>query len=116
MGGILFQIVLEFFSKGAEHGHFHYKYTKQFQISLWINLCLHAVVGGIPLSERNYLSYGISIHKIQIGIILYLILEKTNINVFYKRTALFLFCIMTPLGMLLSGQIPSLNEYNFEIT
>ena len=23
MGGILFQIILEYFSKGAEHGHYH---------------------------------------------------------------------------------------------
>jgi hypothetical protein len=74
------------------------------------------VVEGIPLSESNFLSYGILIHKIPIGIILYLILDKTNITVFYKWTALFLFCIMTPLGMLLSGLIPSLSGYNLEIT
>ena len=116
MGGILFQIVLEFFSKGAEHGHFHHKDTQHFQMALWISLCLHAVVEGIPLSESNSLSYGILIHKIPIGIILYLILDKTIITVFYKWTALFLFCIMTPLGMLLSGLIPSLNGYNLEIT
>ena len=28
MGGILLQIILEFYSKGAEHGHLHYNESK----------------------------------------------------------------------------------------
>ncbi|MEK9603846.1 MAG: ZIP family metal transporter [Flavobacteriaceae bacterium] len=116
MGGILFQILLEFFSKGAEHGHYHHDTSKNFPLGLWFSLCLHAIIEGMPLSNYTELSYGIIIHKIPIGIILYLILEKTQISFKTKSIALILFCLMTPLGSLMMAQIPFLDLYHVEIT
>lgn len=43
MFGILFQIILEFFSKGAEHGHVHgHDKLTQMPWLLFISLCIHA--------------------------------------------------------------------------
>lgn len=116
MGGILFQILLEFLSKGAEHGHYHHDTSEIFPLVLWFSLCLHAIVEGMPLSNHIELSYGIIIHKIPIGIILYLMMEKTKISVKTKWIALILFCMMTPLGSLMMMQVPILDLYRVEIT
>ena len=116
MGGILFQILLEFFSKGAEHGHYHPVGSNLFPLGLWISLCLHALIEGMPLSSQAALTYGIVIHKIPIGIILYMMLDKTKISVKLKWGALLLFCLMTPLGNLLMGYTPYLAQFRLEIT
>lgn len=116
MGGILFQIILEFFSRGAEHGHYNLEDSLLFPMGLWISLSLHALIEGMPLSNQEELTYGILIHKIPIGVILYLMMDKTNISVKLKWTALILFCLMTPLGSLLMSQIPYLENYRAEVT
>ena len=92
MSGILFQILLETFSKGAEHGHVHSNGTNIFPIGLWISLCIHALLEGMPLSNQVELTYGIVIHKIPIGMILYFIVEKINISVITKWSSLLIFC------------------------
>ena len=49
MLGILFQIILEFFSKGAEHGHVHgHDKMTQMPWLLFISLCIHAFLEGFP--------------------------------------------------------------------
>src|SRR5690554_8049513 len=54
MLGILLQIFLEYFSKGAEHGHVHvHSEQKHFPWMLFISLCIHAFVEGFPISEEN---------------------------------------------------------------
>lgn len=116
MGGILFQIILEYFSKGAEHGHYHPSGSNIFPLTLWLSLSIHALVEGMPLSNQMELTYGIVIHKIPIGMILYLMMEKTNISVKIKWSALILFSLMTPMGNLLMNHTPHLIEYQLEIT
>jgi zinc transporter ZupT len=99
MGGILLQIFLEFLSKGAEHGHLHFnKNQTQFPITLFISLCIHALLEGSPLHDNEHLLIGVVIHKIPIAIIIasFLInskLSKTKITFF-----LVVFALMTPLG------------------
>ena len=71
MAGILFQIILEFFSKGAEHGHVH-GHEKMYHIPwlLFISLCIHAFLEGFPVSHHHNLALGIAIHHLPIAIIL----------------------------------------------
>jgi zinc transporter ZupT len=117
MLGILFQIILEFFSKGAEHGHVH-GHAKMYQIPwlLFISLCIHAFLEGFPVSHHNDLALGIAIHHLPIAIILTSFFVSSSLN----RNAIFLFmvtfAIMTPLGTIVSDFIPQLNEYYSEIT
>jgi zinc transporter ZupT len=117
MLGILFQIILEFFSKGAEHGHVH-GHEKMFQMPwlLFISLCIHALLEGFPVSHHHDLALGIAIHHFPIAIIL----TTFFINAQLDKKVIFLFmitcAIMTPLGTVLSGYLPVLNDYYTEIT
>jgi zinc transporter ZupT len=117
MLGILFQIILEFFSKGAEHGHVH-GHAKMYQIPwlLFISLCIHAFLEGFPVSHHHDLAVGIAIHHLPIAIILTTFFVNASLN----RNAIFVFmitfAIMTPLGTVVSDFIPQLNDYYTEIT
>ncbi len=117
MLGILFQIVLEFFSKGAEHGHVHgHEKMSQIPWLLFISLCIHAFLEGFPVSHHHDLALGIAIHHLPIAIIL----TTFFINASLDKKAIFIFmvtfAIMTPLGTLLSDYLPILNDYYTEIT
>ena len=117
MIGILFQIILEFFSKGAEHGHVHgHDKLTQMPWLLFFSLCLHALLEGFPVSHHHELALGIAIHHLPIAIILTTFFIQAELN----KTALFFFmltfAVMTPLGTFLSDVLPILNEYYEIIT
>ena len=117
MAGILFQIILEFFSQGAEHGHVHgHEKMEHIPWLLFVSLCIHAFLEGFPVSHHHNLAVGIAIHHLPIAIILTTFFLNAELN----KTALFffmlLFAIMTPLGTLISSQILILNEYYTQIT
>lgn len=117
MLGILFQIILEFFSKGAEHGHVHGHHTlTQIPWLLFFSLCIHAFLEGFPVSHHHGLALGIAIHHFPIAIILTTFFINSKLN--YKAIFFFMivFAIMTPLGTILSDYIPFLNDYYTEIT
>ena len=117
MCGILFQIILEFFSKGAEHGHVHgHDKLTHMPWLLFISLCIHALLEGFPVGRHHDLAYGIAIHHLPIAIILTTFFLNAQLN----KVALFIFmvtfAIMTPLGTLVSDSFPILNEYYNQIT
>lgn len=117
MAGIVFQIVLEYFSKGAEHGHVHgHNKLEKVPWLLFISLCIHALFEGMPLSQHPELAWGIGIHHLPITIIL----TAFFINAQMKKKVVFLFMIlfsiMTPLGTFTSNNVPVLNEYYAEIS
>ncbi|MEI7510025.1 MAG: ZIP family metal transporter, partial [Flavobacterium sp.] len=67
MFGILFQIILEFFSKGAEHGHVHgHDKMTQMPWLLFFSLCIHALLEGFPVGHHHNLAIGIAIHHFPI--------------------------------------------------
>ena len=117
MLGILFQIILEFFSKGAEHGHVHgHEIMTQIPWLLFISLCIHAFLEGFPVSHHHDLAVGIAIHHLPIAIILTTFFINASLD---KKAILFFmatFAIMTPLGTFLSDYMPILNVYYTEIT
>ena len=117
MFGILFQIVLEFFSQGAEHGHVHgHDKMNQIPFLLFASLCIHALLEGLPVSQHNDLAVGIAIHHLPIAIIFTTFFINAGLN----KTAIFVFmatfAIMTPLGTVLSNELNILSEYYSEIT
>ena len=88
MFGILFQIVLEFFSQGAEHGHVHgHEKMNQIPWLLFFSLCIHALLEGLPVSHHSDLSVGIAIHHLPIAIILTTFLINSGLN----KIAIFVF-------------------------
>jgi zinc transporter ZupT len=117
MAGILFQIILEFFSKGAEHGHVHgHEKMEQMPWLLFISLCIHAFLEGFPVSHHHNLAVGIAIHHLPIAIILTTFFINSSLNKKAIFAFMITFAIMTPLGTILSDYLPILNDYYTEIT
>ncbi|WP_040282055.1 ZIP family metal transporter [Psychroserpens damuponensis] len=104
MCGILLQIILEFFSKGAEHGHVHiHKDETSFPWLLFISLCLHSFLEGFPIHEHNDMVYGVLIHKIPIAALISSFLMQSNFSRLQIVSFLIVFIFMTPLGTLISN-------------
>ena len=117
MLGILFQIILEFFSKGAEHGHVHgHDKMTQMPWFLFISLCIHAFLEGFPVGRHHDLAYGIAIHHLPIAIILTTFFLNAQLNKTVLLFFMITFAVMTPLGTLVSDSFPLLNNYYAEIT
>ena len=112
MFGILIQIILEFFSKGAEHGHVHiHKNSKVFPWLLFISLCLHAFLEGFPIHQHNDMVYGVLIHKIPIAILITTYLVQSDFKTLQILSFLSLFGIMTPLGTVISNNVAMVSDY-----
>ncbi len=104
MIGLLIQILLEFLSRGAEHGHLHHNdQARNIPWLLLLSLCIHSAFEGFPLGENQDLVYGIVIHKIPIAIIISSFLLVSKISRIQVFAFLLLFALMTPLGSYISG-------------
>ncbi len=120
LGGFLFQVILEQFSEGIEHGHIH-KHTHEhsaFPFGIMVSLCLHAFLEGMPLAEshHNELLFGIAMHHIPAAFALSSVLLQSHVT--RKRTIMLViaFALMSPMGYVLSngisnGSIGNINAY-----
>ena len=112
MCGILMQIVLEFFSKGAEHGHVHiHVHSNVFPWALFLSLCVHSVMEGFSIHEHNDMVYGILVHKIPIAMVLTTFLLLSNYSRMKIVFFLAIFAAMTPLGTYLSNNVAFIADY-----
>jgi zinc transporter ZupT len=112
IAGVFIQIILEFFSKGAEHGHLHVnEKVIQFPFALFISLCIHAFLEGMPLQESSGMIYGIAIHKLPIAFILTAFLWSSDYGRLRTLLILLCFAIMSPLGTITAGSLEVLQEY-----
>lgn len=117
MVGILFQIILEFFSKGAEHGHVHgHDKIAKMPWLLFVSLCLHAFLEGFPVGHHHDLAIGIAIHHLPIAVILTTFFMHAELNRKVLFLFMFAFAIMTPLGTYFSEKVTYLNQYYNELT
>lgn len=117
MLGILLQIFLEFFSKGAEHGHMHINSEKSsFPWLLFLSLSVHSFIEGFPIENHDTIIYGILVHKIPIAIILSIFLLGSNIRLINAIFFIVLFSIMTPLGSYISAHTDFASTYSAPIT
>ena len=108
--GILLQIVLEFFSKGAEHGHVHPSSNSTIPWMLLISLGIHSFLEGTALKPDESLIYGIVIHKIPVAIILSIFLLNTAQTIWKPLLFMTVFALMTPLGTFAVNYIPLLRD------
>ncbi|WP_340154814.1 ZIP family metal transporter [uncultured Winogradskyella sp.] len=112
MCGILLQIILEFFSKGAEHGHVHiHKDDTEFPWLLFVSLCIHSFLEGFPIHQHNDMVYGVLIHKIPIAILITAFLLKSSYSKFQIISFLVIFAAMTPLGTFISNHSSVMVNY-----
>ena len=103
--GILLQLVLEYLSGGAEHGHLHHQKSKQFPWLLFISISVHALLEGFPLHLDEHLLLAIMIHKVPIGLILTSFLLKAEFKSIQILAIMIVFALMTPLGSFLEERI-----------
>lgn len=117
IGGILFQIFLEYFSKGAEHGHVHIHGNQRlFPWSLFVSLFIHAVLEGFPVHKTHGMLTGIIIHKIPVAIILATFLLKSELPKLHSLLFMLLFALATPLGTFIAGNFQAASSYYNEIS
>ena len=115
--GILLQIFLEFFSKGAEHGHVHLSKEKSdFPWLLFLSLSIHALLEGFPIEKHDTIIYGILIHKIPIAIILSIFLLESKVPLAKAVFFILLFSLMTPLGSYIAANFEFATDYYAPIT
>lgn len=119
MAGIIFQIILEYFSKGAEHGHVHVhgnEHAHNMPWLLFISLCIHALLEGMPVSDHHDMAWGIAIHHFPIAIILTAFFVNSGLKKMAILLFMLTFAVMTPLGTLLSGQLLFIANYHTQIS
>lgn len=120
LGGFIFQIILEQFSDGIEHGHMHLHHHEKavFPLGIMVSLCLHGFLEGMPLAGgyKNELVFGIALHHIPaafaLGTVLLANHQSRNKTIFFIA----LFAIMAPAGYFFSdalsnGGIGNLQRY-----
>ncbi len=116
MAGILIQILLEFLSRGAEHGHLHHdENSTKFPWLLLLSLCVHSLLEGFPLTQREHLLHGVVLHKIPVAVILASFLINSKINKIKTAAFLIFFGLMTPLGSWLNRTFETLQEFEVYI-
>lgn len=106
--GFFIQILLEYFSKGIEHGHVHLHkhdhHEHAFPFAVVASLCIHSFLEGMPLATIvnnndyfNQLLIGIILHNIPISFVLMTLLLQSS-----GKTRAFawlvIFALMLPLG------------------
>lgn len=112
MLGLLLQIVLEFISKGIEHGHMHLdKNSNKFPLLLLISLSTHSLLEGFPLEQSDHLLHGVVIHKIPVAAILSAFLLNSKIGKPWAIFFLCVFAVMTPLGSWLQANVEGISNY-----
>ncbi len=110
LGGFLFQLLLEQFSEGVEHGHMHHHPTGEkgiYPMGVMISLCLHAFLEGMPISggHQSTLLFGIALHHIPAAFALASLLMNSALSKNKIIVNIVLFALMSPLGYLLSNTI-----------
>lgn len=116
MSGILLQIFLEFFSKGAEHGHVHLSdKSTDFPWLLFASLSVHSLLEGLPIHSNHTIVYGILIHKIPIAIILSIFLLGSKLKPIYAALFILFFSAMTPLGTFLAANVKAISDYTMPL-
>ncbi|MGB5243306.1 MAG: ZIP family metal transporter [Lutimonas sp.] len=117
--GIVVQTTLEFFSKGAEHGHVHiHPNTTKIPWLLFISLNIHAFLEGMPLGiqKNSELLWAIIIHKIPVAVILVIFLINSELKKSYVIGLILLFALASPLGSFFAEEISFLHNYDQQIT
>lgn len=116
--GLMIQIVLDFFSKGADHGHVHLHQETHFPWVLFISLSIHAFIEGLPLShlDNHSLLVGIVVHNVPISIILGTFFVASEMQKKYAVIFLIAFALMSPLGNLVGSYVPGIANYKTQLT
>ncbi|MCT4663695.1 MAG: ZIP family metal transporter [Flavobacteriales bacterium] len=111
--GFFIQLILDYWSKGIEHGHVHGKIG----LGVVVALSLHSLIETMPILGHTHahssMLYGIVLHKIPIALVLGNILRKNpnKLNILF----LVLYVISAPLGLWIGGSVSIFSTYHNEL-
>lgn len=123
--GFFLQLILEFFSKGLEHGHLHHKDAENKPFVMILALWIHAFLEGMPISAHGALHdhggeldpflSGILFHKVPIGMIFFLLLKDLKMGMVSKVLIFLAFAFAAPMGSLAAEWLPFLQDHAAEL-
>jgi zinc transporter ZupT len=117
LAGFILQMILDYFSRGVEHGHIHAVKSEKghFPWGVFLSLFIHSLIEGLPLTgevhhhdhahgiQGEALFVGIMIHKIPealaLAALLKFYLQNNRRVVFY----IIIYALATPLGIFLGS-------------
>ncbi len=114
LAGFFFQIVLENYTKGIEHGHLnHITNRNKLPLSIILGLCLHSFIEGMPLSnigvlnpeQRSNLIYGVALHEAPAAFTLITVLRHNRTSGLVRYIVLILYASMSLLGILSTNML-----------
>ncbi len=112
LAGFFFQIVLEYFTKGIEHGHLHSVHRKnRLPLGIILGLCIHSFIEGMPLSnigilnadQRSNLIYGVALHEAPAAFTLITLLRHNRTTLATTLLVLIPYASMSLLGIYCSN-------------
>lgn len=127
LAGFYFQILIDFFSEGIEHGHIHHhghSHSGKGTTMLYVSLFIHSLLEGTLLvhphvhhhdGEVRHLLFGLMLHKIPEAFALTAVLL---VDLKKKKTVLvllFLYALASPIGVILSDYMSENLNTNIEI-
>ena len=121
LAGFIFQILLEYFSEGIEHGHIHVHkhHTKAFPLAMMLSLCVHSFFEGMPLadeSQQQSLLTGIILHHMPVAFALMSMLQQSKISKAGSIAAILVFAAVCPIGALTGNYLTNfVTAGHFEI-
>jgi len=125
--GFLIQLVLDYLTKGVEHGHLHSKcpehgtnghdHADRHGVAYWpvlVGLSLHSFLESMPLARgfeepalQNHLLIGIIIHNIPISIVFMSLLIQNKVSKAFSAVLLSVFALSGPAGVMASTLLGS---------
>lgn len=106
LAGFMLQVVLEFFSRGIEHGHVHVHggHTHTLPLATLLSLCMHSFTEGLPFADpavRDNWPFvaGVLMHKAPMAIALATVLHRSQVPAGRSWAMLLIFAAALPLGI-----------------
>ncbi|HCP41116.1 MAG TPA: ZIP family metal transporter [Cryomorphaceae bacterium] len=107
--GFGIQLLLDFISKGLEHGHLH-THENRIPVLPLVGLFIHAFIEGMPLGldiimhdhrdelSTNGLLWSVALHKIPIALLVATALRSAGLTTWKVLLGILLFALSSPLG------------------
>ena len=102
--GFLLQVVLEFFSRGIEHGHVHVAPGMGLPLVTMASLCIHSFVEGVPFADPQvsgnlHFVAGVLMHKVPMAVALATVLMRSGTGSGQSWSLLTIFALAAPAGI-----------------
>jgi zinc transporter ZupT len=127
LAGFFLQVMLEYFSRGIEHGHAHHHDGQgAVPVGIIAGLCVHAFLEGVPLGgvgwglpsehSRRMLLASIVMHNVPVSLVLVSMLLHNGMARGKVLGLAALFAAMSPAGALLGEFVPRLLAAREQLT